>query len=62
MLISLVGKFAYWEDQSLIGTFPNKLKEFGRCADCGMRNADCGLESKLMLLNPQSEIRIPQSV
>jgi hypothetical protein len=30
--------------------------------DCGMRNSDCGLEDSAALINPQSEIRIPQSL
>src|SRR5215213_6419201 len=28
--------------------------------DCGVRISDCGLESHLALINPQSEIRTPQ--
>jgi hypothetical protein len=30
-------------------------------ADCGMRISDCRLENSWLFLNPQSEIRIPQS-
>jgi hypothetical protein len=34
----------------------------GHGSDCGLRNSDCGLKSIVALENPQSAIRIPQSV
>src|SRR2546421_8863100 len=41
---------------------PGVGRRAGRLFYCGFRIAECGLEDSATLINPQSEIRIPQSV
>src|SRR5437763_10046457 len=39
----------------------NRLLQAGGGDDCGLWIAECGLEDSGLLINPQSEFRIPQS-